>query len=114
MAAQYEYTMCKEMDLKAEQDKTLQTPVMTANIVLRIMYLAMDLVYGSERSLPKFKVVASLARYPYWAWENGSYHRLSRRYARAKYTAKKASEEDLRHIELGRRIPPGSPSSSKP
>ena len=103
MPTQYEYTMGEELDLKAEQEKTLQTPAMKANIVLKSMYLAMDLIYGAKRTLPKFKVIEILARYPYWAWENGSYHRLSRRYATAKYTEKEASEADLRHIELGRR-----------
>jgi len=99
----YEYTMGQELDLKAEQEKTLQTPAMKANVLLKGMYLAMDLVYGAKRTLPKFKVIEILARYPYWAWENGSYHRLSRRYARAKYSEKAASEADLRHIEFGRR-----------
>jgi len=98
----YEYTMGKELDLKAEQEKTLQTPVMKANMLLKGMYLAMDLVYGGKRTLPKFKVIEILARYPYWAWENGSYHRLSRRYASSRYTEGKASEADLRHIDLGR------------
>ncbi len=103
MQAQYEYTMGKELDLKAEQEKTLQTPVMKANIILKSMYVAMDLIYGAKRTLPKFKVIEILARYPYWAWENGSYHRLSRRYARANYAEENASEQSLRHIELGRR-----------
>ena len=102
MSTQHEYTMGKELDLKAEQEKTLQTPVMKANLLLKGMYIAMDLVYGAKRTLPKFKVIEILARYPYWAWENGSYHRLSRRYARAKYTGKQESAADLRHIEFGR------------
>ena len=100
--AKYEYTMGREIDLKAEQEKTLQTPAMKANIILKSMYFMMDLVYGTERSLPKFKVIEILARYPYWAWENGSYHRLSRRYATSSYAEKEVSEQDLRHIEFGR------------
>jgi len=62
--SKYEYTMGKEMDLKAEQEKTLQTPVMQANIILRMMYLTMDLLYGKQRTLPKFKVIEILASYP--------------------------------------------------
>jgi ubiquinol oxidase len=100
--SKYEYTMGKEMDLKAEQEKTLQTPVMQANIILRMMYLTMDLLYGKQRTLPKFKVIEILASYPYRAWENGSYNRVSRRYARARFTKPEPLEHDLRHIELGR------------
>ncbi len=102
MTEKYEYTMGKDLDLKAEQERTLQTPVMKANIILRIMYISMDLIYGSKRTLPKFKVIELLARYPYWAWENGSYHRISRRYTKQEQADKNASERDLRHIEMGR------------
>lgn len=98
----YEYTMGKDVDLKAEQQKTMQTPVMSANFILRMMYLTMDLLYGAKGSLPKFKVIEILASYPYRAWENGSYNRLSRRYARAGYVKEGAIDRDLRHIELGR------------
>ena len=100
--ARHEHTMGKGLDLKAEQEKTLQTPVMKANVILGAMYLAMDLIYGAKRTLPKFKMIEILARYPYWAWENGSYHRLTRNYSKAKYAKKKDSECALRHIELGR------------
>lgn len=101
--ATYERTMGLELDLKAEQDKTLQAPVMKANAILRFMYFAMDVVYGAKRTLPKFKMIEMLARYPYWAWEIGSYHKLTRHYAKAKYTHKKGSECAWRHIEFGRR-----------
>jgi len=100
--AKHEHTMGKELDLRAEQGRTLQTPAMKANVILGAMYLAMDLIYGAKRSLPKFKMIEILARYPYWAWENGSYHRLTRNYCKAKYTRKRDSECALRHIELGR------------
>jgi hypothetical protein len=98
----YEYTMGKECDLKAEQEKTVQTPKLRANIILRTMYVTMDLIYGAKPSLPKFKVIEILASYPYRAWENGSYNRLSRRYAKARFTDPVPSQQDLRHIELGR------------
>ncbi len=100
--AKHEHTMGKELDLKAEQEKTLQTPVMKANVILRAMYLAMDLIHGAKRTLPKFKMIEILARYPYWAWENGSYHRLTRNYSKVEYARKEDSEPALRHIELGR------------
>ena len=98
----FEYTMGKDLDLKAEQERTLQTPVMGANFILRMMYIAMDLIYGKKGTLPKFKVIEILASYPYRAWENGSYNRVSRRYARASYVPEGVLERDLRHIEMGR------------
>lgn len=101
--SKYEYTMGKEVDLKAEQEKTLNVPVMKANFVLKMFYLTADLMYGFKRTLPKFKVIEILARYPYWAWENGSYHRMTRQYANARYTRKEDSEYAVRHIDMGRR-----------
>ncbi|HIJ64404.1 MAG TPA: hypothetical protein HPP77_00530 [Candidatus Hydrogenedentes bacterium] len=101
--AQYEYTMGKDVDLKAEQARTLETPAMSANLLLRTMYLGMDLIYGFKRTLPKFKVIELLARYPYWAWENGAYNRLTRSYARTRGADKKGSDLAVRHIELGRK-----------
>jgi len=93
----------QKVDLKREQKKTLQTPVMRANPILKMMYLAMDLVYGRGRSLMKFKSIEILARYPYEAWENSSYHRLTRKYARNGYTRKESSDDLIRLIELGRK-----------
>jgi len=76
----FEYTMGKEVDLRAEWEKTLEDPGLRSNIILRAMYAAMDLIYGKGRELEKFMVIELLARYPYWAWETGSYLRLSRQY----------------------------------
>jgi len=100
---EHELTIGKDVDLKAEQEKTLQTPVMKANWLLRLLYLSADLLYGRGRTLPKFLVIEILARYPYWAWENGSYHRLTRKYGRQRPVGKDDVEVALRHIDLGRR-----------
>lgn len=89
-------------NLKVEQEKTLQLPVMHANPILRLLYATMDLVYGRGRSLMKFKGIEILARYPYQAWENSSYHRLTRMYARRPYTRKGRSDDLIRLIQLGR------------
>ena len=35
----FEYTMGKELDLKSEQAKTLATPVLKANLFLKILYI---------------------------------------------------------------------------
>jgi len=66
------------------------------------MYLAFDMVYGKERTLPKFKVLEMLARYPYWAWENGSYHRLSKLYARSTKVPDERTKALWRIAALGR------------
>lgn len=95
--------MTNGQDLKAEQEKTLQTPAMKANPILKMMYLGMDLIYGSSRTLPKMKTIEILARYPYWAWENGSYHRLTRMYASKGYTKKESSDNALQIIEFSRK-----------
>jgi hypothetical protein len=71
---QFEYTMGKEADLKAEQARTLATPKLPANLILKFMFWQFDVLYGKARSLPKVLVLEILARYPYWAWENGAYH----------------------------------------
>ena len=100
--APHERTIGKDLDLAAEQEATLLTPVMSANIILKAMYIGMDLVYGKRRTLAKFKVIELLARYPYWAWENGSYQRVTRRYAKTAATTSEDMQRDLRHIEMGR------------
>lgn len=65
------FTMGKELDMKEEMKRTLATPKLPANVMLKIMFLTFDLLYGKARSLPKVLVLEILARYPYWAWEHG-------------------------------------------
>jgi len=100
--SKFEYTMGKELDLKAEQAKTLEKPTIKPKGFLIFLVWVMDLIYGKERTLPKFKVIETLARYPYWAWENCSYHRITKTYTSTKPADKKINELSLRHIEFGR------------
>ncbi|HNX68603.1 MAG TPA: alternative oxidase [Candidatus Omnitrophota bacterium] len=100
--ASYEYTMGKELDLKAEQERTLATPKLPANAILRFMFWQFDVLYGKPRSLPKVLVLEILARYPYWAWENGGYHLLSKLYSNTKKPDGETVEQALRHIQMGR------------
>ena len=53
----YEYTIGKELDLKVEQEKTLSSPRLKSNFILKIMYWMMDVLYGKEVTLPKVKVL---------------------------------------------------------
>ncbi|MFQ5575113.1 MAG: alternative oxidase [Terriglobia bacterium] len=103
MEAERRLTSEDGSELKLEQRKTLGTPVMPANLILRVMYLGLDLIYGFGRSLPKLKNLEILARYPYHAWELASYNRLTRRYARAAPASKAVSDRLVHVVRLGRR-----------
>jgi ubiquinol oxidase len=98
----YRFTRGRDVDLKAEQERTLSTPTLPANLILKSMFLTFDILYGRARTLPKVKVLEILARYPYWAWEWGGYLRLSRAYSTSKYRTAQDTELPLRHIEMGR------------
>ncbi len=91
------------MNLKAEQERTLAAPVMRANLLLRGMYLMMDILYGRKRSLAKFRVVEMLARYPYQAWEYVSYSRVTGVFLRGRAVADGEIAELNRIVELGRK-----------
>jgi hypothetical protein len=94
--------MGKTPDLRAEQEKTLAAPKLPANLILRFMFWQFDVLYGKPRSLPKVMVLEILARYPYWAWENGAYHLLSKLYSGTKKVPAGKVETALRHIQMGR------------
>ena len=97
------YVVRADTDFKAEQQKTEETPVMSANFILRGMYVTMDLLYGAAPTLPKFKVIELLARPPYWAWERGGYVRVTRLYSRRpQFSDPEEAKLALRHIDLGR------------
>ncbi len=98
----YEYTIGKEMDLKKEQEITLAAPRLKSNLILKMMFLTMDILYGSKRTLPKFKVIEILARYPYWAWENGGYLRLTKLYTKKRKDIEKKTEDFCHFIDIGR------------
>jgi len=96
------FTMGKELDMKEEMKRTLATPKLPANVMLKIMFLTFDLLYGKARSLPKVLVLEILARYPYWAWEHGSYRLLSKWYCGTRSVPREKIEIALRHIQMGR------------
>lgn len=100
--SEFEYTIGKEMNLKEEWEKTLKDEGLHSNIILRCMYAVMDIVYGKAREIDKFLVIEILARYPYWAWEVGSYLRLSRQYTGTTFAKKANSDDAWKHINMGR------------
>ena len=98
-----EYTMGRDdLDLKAEEERTLSTPRLPANVILKLMFLAFDLVYGRKRTLPKFKTLEIMARYPYWAWEDAAYRKLSKLYSRASKVPAEEADALLGLIDFGR------------
>jgi len=59
--------------LVEQQQITLATPRRRAGLSARVLFLLMDVVYGKERTLEKFRVLELVARVPYQAWENVAY-----------------------------------------
>ena len=96
------YTMGKELDMKWEMKRTLETPKLPANLALKVMFLTFDILYGKARTLPKVMVLEILARDPYWAWESGAYKLLSKWHCATKPVPREKIEVALRHIQMGR------------
>ncbi len=72
-------------ELLAEQRRTLATPRRRANVAARALFAMMDLVYGSERSLAKFRVLEVIARVPYQAWEHVAYVAVTHRHSEPRF-----------------------------
>jgi hypothetical protein len=59
--------------LLAAQQETLQTPRRAYGLAARLLFRALDAIYGKERTLGKFKVLELVARVPYQSWEQVAY-----------------------------------------
>lgn len=59
--------------LRFEQNRTLNTPRGHSGLAARTLFSTMDLLYGRNGSLPKFRVLEVIARVPYIAWEQVAY-----------------------------------------
>ena len=59
--------------LREEQARTIATPRRSPSLSAKALFAMMDLFYGTERTLPKFRVLELVARVPYQAWENVAY-----------------------------------------
>ncbi|HEX8582716.1 MAG TPA: alternative oxidase [Acidimicrobiales bacterium] len=59
--------------LVAEQQASLRSPRRRHSLSARLLFAIMDLLYGRERTLEKFRVLELVARVPYQAWENVAY-----------------------------------------
>ena len=54
---------------------------MTYGLLARLLFTAMDLLYGRKRTLSKFKVLEVIARVPYQAWEHVAYIAITHTHA---------------------------------
>ena len=68
--------------LAVEHRRTLESPRRRYGILSRSLFAVMDLAYGKERTLPKFKVLEVIARVPYQAWEHVGYVAITHRSSR--------------------------------
>ena len=55
------------------QQETLDMPRRSYGLASRVLFRALDVVYGQERTLGKFKVLELVARVPYQSWEQVAY-----------------------------------------
>ncbi len=55
------------------QDQTLATARRHYTLAARGLFRLLDVIYGRERSLGKFKILEVIARVPYQAWEHVAY-----------------------------------------
>lgn len=69
-------------ELRHEQRRTLDAPRRLYGRPARALFRVMDVIYGRERSISKFKVLEVIARVPYQAWEALGYVALTHRYSR--------------------------------
>lgn len=70
----------RKIDYRREQEATLARPHLRYTAMARTLFNAMDLAYGRATTLPKVRLLETLARIPYQAWETRQYSLLSHRY----------------------------------
>jgi len=68
--------------LRKEQRRTLDSPRRKPGLAALALFMAMDVLYGKQRTLSKFKVLEVIARVPYQAWENVAYVAVTHRYSK--------------------------------
>ena len=56
-------------ELLRAQAETLRSPRRRYSVPARVLFTLLDVVYGKNRGLSKFKVLELVARVPYQAWE---------------------------------------------
>lgn len=59
--------------LRENQQEQLAAPRRSYSLSAKALFSVMDLVYGEQRTLEKFRIIELVARVPYQAWENVAY-----------------------------------------
>ena len=72
----------KKIDLKAEQQASLNRPRCHYSLAAKFFFSAMDLITGKKINLPKTLLIELLASIPYRAWELRMYSKLTFGYRR--------------------------------
>lgn len=70
----------KIVDLKIEQEKTLSQPRRNYSLLAGVLFKSLDLFYGKDKSISKFKVLEVIARVPYQSWEHVGYIAMTHTY----------------------------------
>jgi hypothetical protein len=87
----------KMIDLRREHETSLARPRLGYSAAARIFFASMNLVTGRKTTLPKAKLLETLASIPYREWEKREYGRLTRR-----YRDREAVMRSRRVVEWGR------------
>jgi ubiquinol oxidase len=107
--------------LVAEQKTSLHSPRRPYSLSARALFATMDLLYGRERNLEKFRVLELVARVPYQAWENVAYvavtHTASQpRFARRVFdrvrTSRFEQDNEQWHLLILEELTAGTPRRS--
>lgn len=69
-----------KIDLKKEQQNTLNTPRYRYSFIAKVFFAGMDIVAGKKDNLPKAKLLEILASIPYRTWEIRHYMKQTRKY----------------------------------
>ncbi len=69
-----------KIDLKKEQQITLDNPRYKYSLMAKIFFAGMDMVAGKKDNLPKAKLLEILASIPYRVWEIRHYMKQTRKY----------------------------------
>ena len=70
-----------EVNLLQEQEKTIASRRRPYGFFARTLFLIMDLFYGPNATISKFKVLEIIARVPYQAWEHVAYIAMTHTYS---------------------------------
>ena len=72
-------------ELVATWKETLDSPRRNYRIDAKILFKLLDLIYGKERTLSKYKVLELIARVPYQSWEQVSYIAITHTYEKTEF-----------------------------